>query len=68
MKLSEHSDRKISETILDFGEPLPAGFEGISDIQSFRDAMLIVITIWNAHVLAMPEWGCPEALKDWVGS
>jgi hypothetical protein len=60
----EVPDRKISETILDFGEPLLSRFEAETPIEVYRKAMMIVITIWNAHVMAMPIWGKPRHLED----
>jgi len=48
---------KISETILEFGEPLLSQLDETPPIEVMRQALQIVITVWNAHVLAMPEWG-----------
>jgi hypothetical protein len=55
--------RKISETILDFGEPLPSRFDETPPIDVMREILMTVITVWNAHVLAMPMWGEPEHLE-----
>lgn len=52
--------RKISETILDFGEPLFTWFTEPPPEDVFRNALKIVITVWNAHVMALPLWGAPE--------
>jgi hypothetical protein len=60
----EVPDRKISETILDFGEPLLSRFDERTPIDVFRRALGIVIAIWNAHVMAMPIWGEPHHLED----
>lgn len=44
--------RKISETILDFGEPLFAALGDEPPIEVMRNAVMIVVTVWNAHVFA----------------
>jgi hypothetical protein len=54
---------KISATILDFGEPYLGQYDGQHlPIDVVREAMVVVLTVWNAHVMAMPEWGQPEPL------
>lgn len=45
------SDRKISETLLDFAEPLLKGLGGGPSPHSVREALQIAWTIWNAVVL-----------------
>src|SRR5208283_2693164 len=56
-------NRKISETIMDFGEPLFGWFtEPPPQPEMIREPFLIVLTVWNAHVMAMPCWGKPEML------
>ncbi len=56
--------RKISETILDFGDPLISQVEVDESDKELRSALEIVILVWNAHVLAMPRWGQAKALAD----
>ena len=63
-------DRKLSETILDFGEPLLSQLGCVPPIDVMRNALRIVIAVWNAHVMAMPLWGSPQHLahmRDLVG-
>lgn len=55
-------DRKISETILDFGEPLLAQLGDAPSIEAAENALDIVVMLWNAYVMAMPIWGKPEEL------
>lgn len=55
---------KISMTILRFGEPLFARFHEIPPVDVLRSLLRIVITVWNAHVLAMPIWGQPQHLEN----
>lgn len=56
--------RKISETILDFGAPLIFDLDTDQPIEIVHATMTIVITIWNAHVMAMPVWGKPDVLDQ----
>ena len=56
--------RKISETILDFGEPLVGQLDATLPLDVTQSTFKIVITVWNAHVLAMPRWGQPQVLAD----
>ena len=55
-------DRKISETIIDFGAPLVAELDDEQSLDVVRAVFKLIITIWNAHVTAMPVWGKPEPL------
>ena len=55
---------KISMTILEFAEPLFAHFPEIPPIDALRNLLKIVITVWNAHTLAMPIWGEPQHLDN----
>ena len=50
-------DSVAGQTILDFGEPLLEQFDEEFPTEALRTALKIVITIWNAHVLATPVWG-----------
>ena len=49
--------RKISETLLEFGEPV-LGLLEEPTVEEFRAALSIVIVVWNAHGLSM-------AADDW---
>jgi hypothetical protein len=57
-------DRKISETIIDFGQPLFAKLSVPTTVEETRKGLELVVTVWNAHVLAMPVWGEPAYLAD----
>lgn len=50
-------EREISETILDFGQPLLGAFDFEAPIDVVHAAHEYVVTVWNAHVMAMPIWG-----------
>jgi hypothetical protein len=56
--------RKISETVIDFGAPLLRDLDQAQSIEIVRATFSLVITVWNAHVMAMPVWGKPEILKQ----
>ena len=56
--------RKISETILDFGEPLLSQLDADAPRELWESTMTIVVMVWNAHVTAMPRWGQPQHLVD----
>ena len=56
--------RKISETIIDFGAPLIQDLDPNPPIEIVRATFTIVITVWDAHVMAMPVWGKPEVLAQ----
>ncbi|SAL07301.1 hypothetical protein AWB78_08525 [Caballeronia calidae] len=58
------TERKISETILDFGEPLLS--EAITEetpIAVVREVYKLVVLVWNAHVAATPRWADPTYLQ-----
>ena len=56
--------RKISETIVDFGDPIFQQLDADQPYETVRSTFEIVILIWNAHVMAMPRWGQPRFLAD----
>lgn len=55
---SGKTERKISETILDFGGPfLSEAVTEDTPIAVVREAYKLVVLVWNAHVTATPLWG-----------
>lgn len=52
--------RKLSATLLAFGEPLLSQLGDDAPLSAREQAMQLVITVWNAGAMAMPEWGEPE--------
>ncbi len=56
--------RKISETIIDFGAPLIGQLDGNEPPDVVQATFSLVITVWNAHVMAMPVWGQPQVLAQ----
>ncbi len=43
--------RKISETIIDFAQPLLAQVDSTTSQETIRQGFLIAVTIWNAFVM-----------------
>ncbi len=57
------AERKISATILEFGEPyLSQLVTEDAQIMVVREAYKLVVLVWNAHVSATPRWGRPQFL------
>lgn len=56
--------RKISETILDFGQPVIDELDADAPRELWEATLHIVIMVWNAHVTAMPRWGQPRLLAE----
>ena len=63
-RMTQAPERKISETIIDFGEPLVSELASGMPLEMIRSTFEMVITVWNAHVTAMPRWGRPQFLAD----
>jgi hypothetical protein len=63
-RMTQPPERKISETVIDFGEPLVSELDSGMPIEVIRSVFEMVITVWNAHVTAMPRWGRPQFLAD----
>ena len=61
---SKLPSRKISATIIEFGEPLLKQLDTEQPLVLVRATFEIVITVWNAHVMAMPVWNAPQFLAD----
>jgi hypothetical protein len=58
------AERKISETILEFGEPfLSEAITEDTSIAGVREIYKLVVLVWNAHVAATPRWGDPAYLN-----
>ena len=56
--------RKISETIVDFGEPLIHQLDTAQPYEVVRSTFEIVVLVWNAHEMAMPRWGSHVTLPS----
>lgn len=55
---------KLSATLFDFGEPLLSQLGDDAPLSARKQAMQLVITVWNAGAMALPEWGEPELLRQ----
>lgn len=61
---ADKAERKISETILEFGEPfLSEAITEDTSIAGVREIYKLVVLVWNAHVAATPRWGDPAHLN-----
>lgn len=58
------NEPKISETILDFGEPfLSKAIAEDTPVMVVREVYQLVVMVWNAHVTATPRWSQPQFLE-----
>lgn len=53
----------ISDTILEFARPVLTEIEA-PNVENLKRTLEFVITVWNAHVMAMPVWGHPHHLAQ----
>jgi hypothetical protein len=56
--------RKISETIVEFGDALIQQLDPDQPVEVIRSTFETIILVWNAHVMAMPRWGQPRFLAE----
>jgi hypothetical protein len=56
--------RKISETIVEFGDALIRQLDPDQPYDVVRSTFETVILVWNAHVMAIPRWGQPRFLAE----
>jgi hypothetical protein len=57
-------DRKISETILEFAQPLLEPLGAQPELVEARSALDLAVGVWNFHAMATPRWGKPEYLAE----
>jgi hypothetical protein len=57
-------DRKISETILEFAEPILEPLGSVPDLEAARRALDLAVGVWNFHAMATPLWGKPQFLAE----
>lgn len=55
--------RKMSETLIDFGEPLLNALPDPTPIDQLQATVGMIVTVWNALVLASPAWQQPEHIE-----
>jgi hypothetical protein len=55
--------RAISDTIVEFGQPVLRELVQPS-VDALKESLDLVIMIWNAHAMALPEWSHPEHLEQ----
>ncbi len=56
--------RKISETLLEFAEPVLDALGPVADAELVRHALQLAINAWNVHAMSMPVWGNPHFLSE----
>ena len=54
----------IADTILDFANVVITQLAEPPALNVLQQTIELVISVWNAHVLAAPEWGQPEHLVE----
>lgn len=64
MSLDPTSCASIADTILDFASVVLRQMTEPSGIEALRQTIELAVSVWNAHVLARPEWGQPEHLVE----
>ena len=57
-------ETSISDTILEFGRPVLDGLPRPAGLDVLKQALELVISVWNAFAMAAPEWGRPEHLAE----
>jgi hypothetical protein len=56
--------RSIADTIVEFAAPLLRELADPPSLPALKQALELAISVWNAHVMALPEWGHPEQLDE----
>ena len=54
----------IADTILDFANVVLCQFAEPPALNVLQQTIELAVSVWNAHVLAAPEWGQPEHLTE----
>lgn len=57
-------DRKLSESILEFAEPILEPLGPLPDLERARRALDLAVGVWNFHAMATPVWGKPHFLAE----
>jgi len=57
-------DRKISETILEFAEPILEPLGPVPELEPARRVLDLAVAVWNFHAMATPLWGKPHFLAE----
>ena len=64
MSIDGPSCASIADTILDFASVVLRQIAEPSGIETLRQTIELAVSVWNAHVLAQPDWGQPEHLME----
>lgn len=54
---------EFADTLIDFGAPVLEILPARPAEGEVREAIELLVSVWNAHALALPAWGAPDALQ-----
>jgi len=54
---------EFADTLIDFGDPVLEILPARAAEAEVREAIELLVSVWNAHALALPAWGAPDALQ-----
>lgn len=55
---------ELAATLIDFGEPVLEILPSRPAEGEVREAVELLVSVWNAHALAAPTWGSHEPLQQ----
>jgi hypothetical protein len=55
---------ELAATLIDFGEPVLEILPSRPAEAELREAVELLVSVWNAHALAAPAWSSHEALQQ----
>lgn len=55
---------ELAATLIDFGEPVLEILPSRPAEAEVREAVELLVSVWNAHALAAPTWGSHEPLQQ----
>ena len=55
---------EFAATLIDFGEPVLEILPSRPAEAELREAVELLVSVWNAHALAAPTWGSHEPLQQ----
>jgi hypothetical protein len=55
---------EFADTLIDFGGPVLEILSSRPAEGDVREAVELLVSVWNAHALAQPAWGSPDALQE----
>ncbi|MBL8739876.1 MAG: hypothetical protein JNK04_02245 [Myxococcales bacterium] len=55
---------ELAATLIEFGEPVLEILPSRPEEGEVREAVELLVSVWNAHALAAPAWGTQEPLQQ----